>query len=248
MSKQNIYDNDDFFDQYMAIRESEDNLNDLLEQPAMKKLLPELTGKSVIDLGCGYGLNCLDFVSKGAKRVLGIDISEKMLALAMEKSANEKIEYKKMSMTEINELNETFDFAYSSLAFHYIEDFDALSKDIYSILNKGGCLLFSQEHPFNTATIDGKGHYNYDKDGNRTSYTFSNYGQEGKREITWCVDGVIKYHRPFGKLITSLAKAGFIIDTVCEPLPEQWAIDKLPKIVKEFIKPCFVIIKAKKPE
>ena len=151
-------------------------------------------------------------------------------------------------MTELNKLNETFDFAYSSLAFHYIEDFEKLAKDIYSILNKGGYLLFSQEHPIVTATIDGKGHFNYDENGNRTSYTMSNYGQEGKREITWYVDGVIKYHRPFGKLITALANAGFVIDTVLEPMPEPWAIEKLPKLVKEFIKPCFIIIKAKKPE
>lgn len=248
MKDQNIYDNDDFFDEYMALRESEDNLNDLLEQPAMKKLIPSLNGKSVIDLGCGYGVNCVDFVSQGAKRVVGIDISEKMLSLAKEKNSNEKIEYKQMSMTEIGQIKEAFDLAYSSLAFHYIEDFEALAKDIYGILNKGGYLLFSQEHPIVTATIDGKGHFNYDKDGNRTSYTFSNYGEAGKREITWYIDGVIKYHRPFGKLITALANAGFVIDTVLEPMPEPWAIEKLPKLVKEFIKPCFIIIKAKKPE
>lgn len=248
MKDQNIYDNDDFFDQYMALRESEDNLNDLLEQPAMKKLLPDLAEKSVIDLGCGYGHNCLDFVKRGAKRVVGIDISSNMIELAKKESVSEEIEYINGSMTELNKLTETFDFAYSSLAFHYIEDFDALARDIYSILNKGGYLLFSQEHPIVTATIDGKGHFNYDENGNRTSYTMSNYGQEGKREITWYVNGVIKYHRPFGRLITALANAGFVIDTVLEPMPEPWAIEKLPKLVKEFIKPCFIIIKAKKPD
>ncbi len=34
--------------------------NTLLEQPAMAKLLPGLTGKTVIDLGCGQ--NCLQFL------------------------------------------------------------------------------------------------------------------------------------------------------------------------------------------
>jgi len=85
-----------------------------------------------------------------------------------------------------------------------------------------------------------------DNDGNRISYTFSNYGQEGKRRLRWITDGVIKYHRTMGRLITTLAKKGFIIDTVLEPTPEEWAIEKHPIITKEYLKPNFLIIKANK--
>ena len=212
----------------------------------MARLLPDVQGKSVLDLGCGYGHNCMAFVSNGADRVVGIDISEKMLEIARAESAHYNIEYINMSMTDIHALESKFDVIYSSLAFHYIEDFEALAKDIYSKLNSGGCLLFSQEHPIVTATIDGKGHFNYDEEGNRVSYTFSNYNQIGKREMNWIIDGVIKYHRSLGYIITTLAKAGFIIDTVEEPVPEQWAIEKLPTIVKEYLKPNFLIIKAYK--
>ena len=78
MSKQNIFDNETFFEGYKALRDNDINYNDLLEQPAMAKMLPDLNSKSVFDLGCGYGHNCLDFVGRGAARVVGIDISEKM--------------------------------------------------------------------------------------------------------------------------------------------------------------------------
>lgn len=243
---QNIFDNEIFFEGYKTLRERDDNFNDLLEQPAMTKLLPDLSGKSVLDLGCGYGHNCLDFVNKGAAKVVGIDISQKMLEIAKVKSKNSKIAYINMSMTDVKSLNQKFDIIYSSLAFHYVEDFGSFAKDMFSILNVGGYLLFSQEHPIVTATIDGKGHFNRDENGNKVSYTFSNYNQPGKRKITWFVDGVIKYHRTFGNIITSLAKAGFVIDTVDEPLPEEWAIKKLPTITKEWIKPNFLIIKARK--
>ena len=243
---QNIFDNDTFFKGYKTLREREDNYNDLLEQPAMAKHLPELSGKTVLDLGCGYGHNCLEFIKKGAIKVVGIDISQKMLEVAKSESADNNIEYINMSMTDITSLNNKFDVIYSSLAFHYVENFDTFAKDMFSILNEGGCLLFSQEHPIVTATFDGKGHFNKDYNGNRVSYTFSNYNQPGKREITWYVDGVIKYHRTLGNIITALAKAGFIIDTVEEPLPEEWAIKKLPTITKEFIKPNFLIVKANK--
>lgn len=246
MSRQNIFDNETFFDGYKKLRDNDLSYNDLLEQPAMAKMLPGLNGKSVLDLGCGYGHNCMDFVQKGASKVVGIDISEKMLSVAKTESAHEKIEYLNMSMTDISTLNKKFDFIYSSLAFHYVNDFEAFSKDMYSILNKGGQLLFSQEHPIITATLDGNGHFNKDENGNRISYTFSNYNEPGERRIHWYVDGVVKYHRTLSGVINALTKAGFIIEEICEPTPEVWAIEKLPTIVKEYIKPNFLIVKANK--
>ena len=143
-------------------------------------------------------------------------------------------------------LGHIHDLIYSSLAFHYVEDFDSFAKVIYNCLNDGGQLLFSQEHPIITATVDGKGHFNKDKNGNRISYTFSDYHRTGKRVITWYVNGVVKYHRTFSDIINALANAGFIIEQVVEPLPEPWAIEKLPTMAKEYIKPNFFIVKAKK--
>lgn len=244
--EQNIFDNSTFFDGYKKLRESDTNSNDLLEQPAMRKLIPDLNGKSVIDLGCGYGHNCNDFVKRGADCVTGIDISDKMLDIAKTENADTKITYIKMSMDKIGSLNRKFDFIYSSLAFHYIEDFDAFAKSLYQSLNDGGILLFSQEHPIITSTIDGKGHFNKDKHGNKISYTFSDYHKPGKRTVTWYVDGVIKYHRTFSDVVNALANAGFIIEQIVEPLPEEWAIQKLPALAKEYIKPNFLIIRAKK--
>ena len=246
MSRQNIFDNETFFSGYKALRDSDCNANDLIEQPAMRKLLPDLNGKSVLDLGCGYGHNCNDFVNRGAARVVGIDISEKMLAVAKEESANDKIEYCNMSMTDISKLGETFDFIYSSLAFHYVEDFATFAKDMYSILNAGGQLLFSQEHPIITSTVDGAGHFNKNENGEKVSYTFSNYNQPGERRVHWYVDGVIKYHRTFSNIINALANAGFVIEEVCEPVPGEWVIEKVPAWIKEYIKPNFLIVKAKK--
>lgn len=245
-SIQNIFDNETFFEEYKTLRERDSNLNDLLEQPAMSKLTPDLSGKSVLDLGCGYGHNCMEFVNKGATKVVGIDISQKMLKIARTESADPKIEYINMSMTDIKSLNQKFDFIYSSLAFHYIEDFDCFAKDMFDALNTGGYLLFSQEYPIVTATIGGRGCFNRDEKGNKISYTFSNYNQPGERKITWFVDGVIKYHRTLGNIITSLAKAGFIIDTVVEPVPEKWALEKFPNLAKEWLKPNFLIVEARK--
>ena len=60
----NIFDNEIFFNNYMELRNGGQNYNELLEQPAMRAHLPELTDKSVLDLGCGYGDNCRDFIRR----------------------------------------------------------------------------------------------------------------------------------------------------------------------------------------
>ena len=53
--KQNIYDNEIFFNGYSKIRENENNANNMFEKPALFSLLPTLKNKTVLDLGCGYG-------------------------------------------------------------------------------------------------------------------------------------------------------------------------------------------------
>lgn len=244
---QNIYDDPVFFEGYQALRAQPKNYNLLLEQPAMSDRLPDVKGKCVLDLGCGAGGNCLDFIQFGAKRVLGVDISEKMLAAAAKYAAEPGIEYRRMDIADVGLLKEQFDVVYSSLAFHYVKDFKRLITGIYDRLNPGGTLLFSQEHPIITATLNGEGHYNRDAAGKPVSYTFSNYNQPGKRVFSWFVDGVENYHRTLGEIITTVAKAGFVIEEVYETAPQPWAVEIYPKLDQEWLKPNFLLVKAKKP-
>lgn len=242
---QNIFDNDLFFCEYMKLR-GDKNYNDLLEQPAMARLLPDLRGKTILDIGCGYGHNSLLFAQKGAKRVVGIDISQKMLRIAQEQYHHPCVEYRILDMARIGELTEKFDVVYSSLAFHYAEDFAKLVRDIYDLLNESGILLYSQEHPIVTATMDGRGHHNLDAAGAYESYTFSDYAKSGKRADHWFVDGVVHFHRPMGEIVSALAHTGFYIEELIEPLPDQWALREKPDLAKEWIKPTFLIVRARK--
>lgn len=118
--QQNIYDNNEFFENYKNTRLSDNSFNELLEQPAMRKLIPDVQGKSVLDLGCGFGFNCKEFALAGAKRVVGIDLSEKMIEQAKATNNTDSITYHIMSMVDIDNLNAKYDFVFSSLAFHYI--------------------------------------------------------------------------------------------------------------------------------
>ena len=151
-----------------------------------------------------------------------------------------------MDMAELGTLNNSYDLVYSCLAFHYAEDFPALVHDIYKLLRPGGILLFSQMHPIITATYDGKGHYNHDEHGDCISYTFSDYGREGKRSGFWYVDNVENYHRMMGTIITTLAHTGFFVEDMVETLPDEHALQECPGMIKEFIKPSFLIVRARK--
>ena len=120
----NVYDNEEFFKYYQNLRASEINANNLIENPIIKSMLPNLKGKSILDLGCGDGNMSAYFMDNGAKRVYGIDISENMINEANKLYADENRKFEVMKMEDISQINEKFDVVYSSLAFHYVEDFD----------------------------------------------------------------------------------------------------------------------------
>ncbi|MGH8430161.1 MAG: class I SAM-dependent methyltransferase, partial [Solimonas sp.] len=81
---QNIYDDDAFFAGYSKLPRSVDGLDAAPEWPALQAMLPALEGRHVIDLGCGFGWFCRLAREAGAAHVLGLDVSENMLARARE--------------------------------------------------------------------------------------------------------------------------------------------------------------------
>eukprot|EP00102_Acyrthosiphon_pisum_P017421 XP_008188799.1 PREDICTED: uncharacterized protein HI_0912-like [Acyrthosiphon pisum] len=77
---QNIYDNPTFFAGYATLPRSVEGLDGAPEWPALRAMLPDLNDLRVVDLGCGYGWFCRYAQQHGAREILGIDVSEKMLA------------------------------------------------------------------------------------------------------------------------------------------------------------------------
>lgn len=244
MAQQNIYDNEIFFEGYRKIREKENNANDLFEIPALLSLLPDLTGKRVLDLGCGYGEHCKLFVERGAQKVVGIDISVKMLEVAKKENADPKIEYRNLPMEHLEELTDTFDVIVSSLALHYVEDFSGVVKNIRRLLQNGGRFIFSQEHPLVTCHSVGK-RWTKNENGEKLYVNLSNYGVSGERSTTWFVEDLKIYHRTFSEIINTLTEAGFSIEKMIEPLPTEELLQKYPDHRDLFHKPDFLLLSVK---
>ena len=212
MAQQNIYDNDTFFDNFKCLRSDEINFNEVIESPIITAMLPDMKGKKVLDIGCGMGQHAMQYSKAGAASVLGTDISEKMLAFAKENNAADNITYRRLAFEDIAQLDEKFDLITSSLAFDYSQDFEGLMKDVYSLLNDGGYLVFSMSHPISTAYDGVYDRYTRTKDGVRLYANLHNYGIEGERHFKWVVDDYEVYHRMFSTLVNAIAKAGFIIE------------------------------------
>ena len=76
--KENKYDDPLFFEKYRQMERSQKGLDGAGEWNTLKKMLPDFEGKTVLDLGCGYGWHCEYAAQHGAVKVIGVDISEKM--------------------------------------------------------------------------------------------------------------------------------------------------------------------------
>lgn len=247
MSKiQNVYDDNSFFKEYKSMRESKINANELIEIPIMKGMLPEIKGKKVLDLGCGDGCMSRYFAEKGASQVLALDISENMIAEAEKQTTYSNVKYDIMAMEDLNKIQDKFDIVFSSLAFHYIEDFGKLMNDISNLLNKGGILIFSQEHPLVTASVPSKDIPKYIEKNGKRIFSLSDYNILGERKFDWNVDGVVKYHRNFSTVINSIISAGMNVKEVKESYASEEAVKLVPKYIYQKDRPYFMFVKAEK--
>lgn len=239
----NPYDNPEFFEKYSQMSRSKDGLAGAREWQTLKAILPDFQNKRVLDLGSGYGWHCMYAVEQGATSVIGVESSRKMLEVAEEKTESSKIEYVHGKMEEVEFAASSFDIVLSSLAFHYIEDYDSLIQKIYKMLKTGGNLTFTVEHPIFTAY--GSQDWYYDEDGKTLHFPVDNYFYEGEREAIFLGEQMTKYHRTLTTYMSTLLSSGFQIEKVAEPEPPEDMLDQ-PGLIDEMRRPMMLIISIRK--
>lgn len=238
--KENKYDEIGFFDKYSQMPRSIGGLNAAGEWTAFRALLPELRGKKVLDLGCGFGWHCRYAREHHAQRVVGIDLSEKMLERARAMTDDPYIEYRRLAIEDIGFPEGEFDVVISSLALHYVENFDIICRKVYHCLTSGGTFVFSVEHPIFTAVAAQDWYYG--PQGERLHWPVDNYHNEGSRRARFLDDDVIKYHRTIATYVNALIESGFSIRQLSELQPTQDMIDKNPAWKEEVRRPMFFLI------
>jgi len=240
---QNIYDNPEFFAGYSQLGRSIEGLAAAPEWPSLQALLPPLRGQRVVDLGCGFGWFCRWVREQGAAKVLGLDVSERMLARARATTTDPAITYERADLEHLQLPDAGFDLAYSSLALHYIEALPALLAQVHRALVPGGALVFSVEHPIYTAprqpgwTTDAEG---------RQTWPVDAYLAEGPRRTDWLARGVIKQHRMIGTYVNLLTGLGFTLVHLEEWGPTAAQIAARPELAVERERPAFLLVSARR--
>ncbi|RWB69324.1 MAG: class I SAM-dependent methyltransferase [Mesorhizobium sp.] len=240
---QNIYDRPDFFEGYSRLGRSVEGLDGAPEWPALRAMLPDVEGLSIVDLGCGFGWFCRWARSHGASEVLGLDLSEKMLARARAAGADDAITYQRADLDELSLPKARFNLAYSSLALHYVGDAARLFATVHRALVPGGEFVFSTEHPIYMAPSNPG--WSVDAAGRKT-WPVDRYLVEGPRTTDWFTKGVVKHHRTIGTTLNLLIQAGFSIGHVEEFRPTDEQIAARPELVEELERPMFLLVQARR--
>lgn len=246
--KQNKYDDDVFFEKYSQMARSQEGLAGAGEWPTLKGMLPEFQGKRVLDLGCGYGWHCMYAAEQGARAVVGVDISGKMIAQARKRAQGSAvlsvIDYRCESVEEIDFRADSFDVVLSSLTFHYIVSFRDICERVGKCLVSGGDFVFSVEHPVFTA--EGSQQWCCDAQGMVSHWPVDHYFDEGVRRACFLGETVQKYHRTLTTYINDLLDCGFRVTGLAEPEPPQALLHTVPDMVNELRRPMMLIISARR--
>ncbi|MGD9806095.1 MAG: class I SAM-dependent methyltransferase [Hyphomicrobiaceae bacterium] len=238
---QNIYDNPTFFAGYSQLPRQLLGLEGAPEWPTVEALLPDVTRKRVVDLGCGYGWVSRWLRAHGSAEILGIDISETMISQARARTTDAGIEYRVADIETLVLPEASFDLAFSALAFHYISDFDRLTRMLHRALLPGSRLIFTIEHPIYMAMASANW---VQGDDGREIWPVRRYAIEGERRTDWFASGVVKYHRTLATTINALIDAGFTLRRLEEFSPSARQIAEWPELALEVERPMFALVAA----
>ncbi len=238
---QNIYDDSDFFAGYSGLKRSQEGLEGAPEWPALRAMLGEVAGRRVLDLGCGFGWFCRWAKDAGAAAVTGVDLSEKMLARARAAS-DPAIAYRRADLETLQLAPGSHDLIYASLAFHYLQDLDAVMKQIAIALAPDGRLVFSAEHPMFTAPLTP----GWTETDGRRAWPVDHYLDEGPRTTNWLAPGVIKQHRTLATYLNILVRSGLRLFHAEEWGPSDAQLAAWPALADERQRPTFLLIGARK--
>ncbi len=133
---------------WSSIYDSNENKTRDLDVISTIETLSNYSFSNVIELGCGTGKNT-KWLIEHANKIIGLDFSESMLAIAKEKLNSNKVEF------QIADLNETWiiknksaDLITCSLTLEHIEDLNHIFKEAQHALASKGIFFISELHPF----------------------------------------------------------------------------------------------------
>ena len=234
-----------------------DVYRDLVNTPAFLTMLPEVSGLVGLDLGCGEGHNTR-LVSRRGAQVVGVDIAPTFLraALSEEPADPEGIGYVLADGARLPVRGQAVDFVVAFMSLMDVENPAGALAEAYRVLRPGGFIQFSILHPLSLVPYR---RWISDDDGERVALAIGGYFEGGLLEETWTFgaapEEVRRRHRPFraryvrrtiSGWLNEVARAGFSLEEVCEPLADEQTALAHPEVADTRIAPYFLILRARR--
>lgn len=107
-------------------------------------LLGDVSGKTVLDYGCGMGENSVLIAARGGKSI-GIDISPELIDLANKRAEihgiGDRAEFRVGSAHDLPLENESVDVVFGMAILHHL-DLEIAAPEVFRVLKKGGNGIF----------------------------------------------------------------------------------------------------------
>jgi SAM-dependent methyltransferase len=199
-------------------------LNAYYERPAMLELAGDVTGRRILDAGCGAGPLFAALRDRGAI-VTGIDASAGMLELARRRlGADADLRVADLA-GPLPFPDGAFDDVLASLVLHYLRDWGPTLAELRRVLTPGGRLIVSVEHPFAIYLM------------HRLAGDRPDYFATRNRTEEWTMGGQTArmsfWDRPLHAMTNAFTAAGFRIGAISEPPPVPAARELFPEVFRE---------------
>ncbi|MFX1483364.1 MAG: class I SAM-dependent methyltransferase [Promethearchaeota archaeon] len=192
------------YDYHRSVGDTGDSYHRTYVNPVVFGILGDIKGLSILDLACGQGYLSRILAKKGAK-VIGIDISEKMLEIAQDSERDHPlgVKYLLCSSSDMSKVpSSSMDWIVSTFGFHDIKEIEPTIDECSRVLKDGGKLVFAIPHPFTYA------HRVQDEEG----YYLKMRHYMSIREIPhpkYKDSEVVAFHRPLSFYFERLFSVGF---------------------------------------
>jgi SAM-dependent methyltransferase len=211
------------------VRQGHDVARERMNNPAFLRLLGDLRGREVLDAGCGEGYNSRLLARAGA-RMTGVDISERMIALAVEEERRAPlgIRYVCTPYTRLAMFSPaSFDAVVSFMALMDGPGFDRAMVEAFRVLRPGGMLAFSITHP---CFITRDSRWIRDEQGAKVAWVVCNYWNPLPWVERWRFTDaaaeapefiVPRFDRTLSEYVNAVIDAGFRLTRIAEPRPSE---------------------------
>lgn len=184
------------------------------------RLIGDVTGKRVIDLGSGPGQAAIVMSKQGATAI-AVDASAPQLERGQQLAAREevRIEWHQGDLADLAFLRaDSIDLAFSGSAISEVEDLGRLFRQVHRVLRAHAVFVFSYEHPM--ALCTGKEAPTSPTSSTRPAVLASYFGGEPLL-VERNGEPIIVYQRTIADVFAALGRAGFRVEVIVEPKPRR---------------------------